>query len=969
MANTYLSKRSGTGKRILQSFTENAWCWLAFFGAAALMVVLYWCYEVIPFGDGGYSVLRMDLYHQYGPLLAELYDRIVGVKSFFYSWTSGMGGGFLGNFFNYVCSPLNLVTLLLGRDRIVESISLVILLNAACSAAAFTYYLKRSKDAHGPASAAFGILYAFCGWFIAYYWNIMWLDAMSLLPLVALGVEQIIRERKSGWLLFSLSMTFLTSYYMGYMVSLFAVVYFLCYYFAGNRLTDTINPELPRYPTSVGVSYTKPEDKILQNRFLRTGIRFALTGLASAGLVAFALLPVYYTLQSSSATGDASPATTEYYNNIFDFLANHLASLEPTIRSSPANPLPNVYSGMAALLLVPLFLFSKKITGRDKLMNVLLLVFLFMGTNVNKLNFLWHGFHFPNDLPYRFSFIYSFVLLVIAFRAFRNIREFSKAQICGVGVGVVLWIVLVQQLGSKNLTDDTIWISLAFAFIYTVCFGLMQNKGGVAPRTRKRVLSALLICIVCAEVAVASIDHFEISQKKEWFAGDRDAFVALKEQLDEREGNNDYRMELSYNRARMDPCWFGYNGISTFSSMAYEKTANLEKRLGLHSNLINSYTYYPQTPVYNAMHALRYLVVNNAGIGRPVPNEEYFQVVADSDKFHAYENLYDLPIAFGTDIALEDWQPMEDYNPFSVQSEWFRLATGKDGVFEELELDDMSFSNIEDIPFEADSTSFSYYKQTADYSGTITLYFTPKKEQNLYIYAKSSELDSMTVTGGDISLDYRFDEEYVLDLGVCKAGEQIRVELTVPDGADKQSGGFTLRCCALNDDIFKAGYEILNKAALNITEFNDTELSGTITMGSNGLLFTSIPYDKGWHITVDGEAVEPQSLSGALLVVPLSKGEHTITMRYLPQGLLAGILITLLTAASLLAALFIQRSLKRRAEKRSRLAAPTLALPMPTPKAYLDEMLLDGGAALPPLQDVFTPPELDELNIDGASGE
>ena len=53
---------------------------------------IYVIFSVFPFGS--ITVMRMDLYHQYGPLFAELYDRVVEHKSFIYSWQSGGGSSF-----------------------------------------------------------------------------------------------------------------------------------------------------------------------------------------------------------------------------------------------------------------------------------------------------------------------------------------------------------------------------------------------------------------------------------------------------------------------------------------------------------------------------------------------------------------------------------------------------------------------------------------------------------------------------------------------------------------------------------------------------------------------------------------------------------------------------------------------------------------------------------------------------------
>lgn len=225
------------GSVISRIFKDNKYCWLAFGCSAVIMLIVYICYSLIPFGD--VTILRMDLYHQYGPLFAEFYDRVTQMKSFLYSWNTGLGGSFLGNFYNYLCSPLSIVMLIFGHKNMPEAIATMILLAAAFSSATFCYYLKKSFGEHSPITAAFGVLYSFCGFFIAYYWNLMWLDAMVLFPLMILGIERIINERRPALYIFSLSMTLLTSYYMGYMACIFAVLYFLVYYFSRYNISDT----------------------------------------------------------------------------------------------------------------------------------------------------------------------------------------------------------------------------------------------------------------------------------------------------------------------------------------------------------------------------------------------------------------------------------------------------------------------------------------------------------------------------------------------------------------------------------------------------------------------------------------------------------------------------------------------------------------------------------------------------------
>ena len=188
------SKTLNKRKTRLSGFIDNnIYVSLAFICSVVLMLLVYYCYEIIPFG--GRTVLRMDLFHQYGPLFAEFFDRITEGKSLIYSWTTGGGGSFIGNYFNYLSSPIGaLVALIAGHENIPEAVGAMVLIKNALSSSCFAYYLKKSTKKNDFSISAFGLLYAFCGFFIAYYWNIMWIDAMYLLPLVVLGIENIINE-------------------------------------------------------------------------------------------------------------------------------------------------------------------------------------------------------------------------------------------------------------------------------------------------------------------------------------------------------------------------------------------------------------------------------------------------------------------------------------------------------------------------------------------------------------------------------------------------------------------------------------------------------------------------------------------------------------------------------------------------------------------------------------------------------
>ena len=138
MPHTRLSSPQTPSKRRFSDvLRDNRFCYLAFFCAVILMLLVFYCYEMVPFGD--VTILRMDLYHQYGPLFAELFERVKQGKSLIYSWNTGLGGTFLGNFYNYLASPLLVVIFLFEHADQPDAIALMVLLKAAFAAAFFTY--------------------------------------------------------------------------------------------------------------------------------------------------------------------------------------------------------------------------------------------------------------------------------------------------------------------------------------------------------------------------------------------------------------------------------------------------------------------------------------------------------------------------------------------------------------------------------------------------------------------------------------------------------------------------------------------------------------------------------------------------------------------------------------------------------------------------------------------------------------
>ena len=869
-------------EKLKSTLKENKYILIS--GGIALFIILlvYFCYGIIPFGDK--IIYRMDLYHQYGPLFSELYDRLKDFESLIYSWNSGLGSSFLGNFYNYLSSPISFIVLLFGHENTFEAVAAMIAIKAVLSSMAMSYYLKKSQNSNGFTIAAFGIMYAFCGYFIAYYWNVMWIDAMYILPFIVLGIEKIIDNGKCSLYIIALSLAIFSNYYIGYMLCIFSCVYFI-YYFCSHNNIQNKKPLLPQ---------AKGFFKKLSNSFFwQSGIRFAASSVSVGIILLFMLIPLVHILNSSSATAGSAPDEYKSYFSIFDFLANHLAGLEPTIRSSGEDVLPNVYCGMLTVILIPLYLFSKRISSTEKIASVILLAVMYFSFNINFINFFWHGFHFPNDLPYRQSFMYSFILLTMAFKTLKNIDEYSKKQILGVGIAVIGFVILTQELGSKNVDDFTVFITIIFTVLLTIVLGIIVSK-----RAQAFALSIMLICMVAAETISANTNHYVANQSKESFATDYEDFKTLQQKNAEDSNLMFYREELSDLRARMDPCWYDYNGASTFTSMAYEKVSNFQKDFGLYGNKINSFTYNPQTPLYNAIFSLKYIYDKSDLIGE----SEYYTLKNENKTFKSYENNYVLNLAFPVSNEIVGWNASDYNNPVEAQEEYFKLATGIDGLYERIYDYELIYGNILSIDrYNVINETFSLNKIDDNYDGAVTVDITAKDNSNIYIYVYSRNLDTVSVFSQALTTTMTVNDGYILDLGCHTPGELISVEMPLKDECNSASVDFVV--FTVNHDKFVEGYNKLSDGQLQYSKFDETLITGSFVAENDEVLYTSIPYDESWNVYIDGKKVQKDdvfALSDALIGVNVTEGEHEITFVYEAKGLEECIIISTLFVIILL---------------------------------------------------------------------
>ena len=863
-------------------FYKNRYVFLTTVLATACIAVIYVIFSVFPFGS--ITVMRMDLYHQYGPLFAELYDRIVEHKSLLYSWITGGGSSFLGNYLNYLSSPLSFLIFLFDKEDISYAITFIVALKCILSATSFSYYLKKSFNKDNYFLSAFGILYAFSAYFLAYYWNVMWLDAMIMLPLIALGIEKIFKTGDIKLYTVSLVILFFANYYMGYMCCIFAVLYFFVCFINTYSNDGKLNEN--------AVYKKKYSTKALMNNvFINRGVKFAFASIIAALICAITLVPVFMILKNSSATSGTFPQTFKSYFDLLDLITSHFALLETTIRSSGDNVLPNIYTGILTFILLPLFLVNNKIKLKEKATYVVLIIFFVFCFNNNCAEYIWHAFHFPNDLPYRYSYMYSFIIAVMGYKTILNFKGIKVKDIAYTGLAIISFVIICQKFLTNKMTNSTIYATIIFVALWCGFLFLLKNKNA-----QKKTVSFVLVTFILCETIISSIVGLPLNQDNKNYKENYKTYTDAINYIDNKDSGF-YRTELCYLNTRMDPAYYGYNGISVFSSMAYESYSQLQSSLGMQSNKVNSYTYNTQTPVYNMMFNIKYLIQTDVSLA-PSSNL-YKKIYTTSDKkSNVYESKYNLPIAYCVNSKIDDWVTDEG-NPFEIQSDFVKLATGYSNVFKPVEYNSTDFDAVSGDDVTENGTYWLEKSDSSSNYGTETVSLSPTIDGNLYLYVKSSDLKTITVNSEKVSdITQSMEDAYILDLGYHNKGDEVLVSLDASK-MESESTSFDFYCYTADDTVVKNMYNSLAGNSLNVESYSDTTIKGTVKAKENCYLYSSIPYDDGWSVYVDGKKAETFEIGGTLLAIELTPGQHRIEYKYFPVGFLYGIIISAVTVFGL----------------------------------------------------------------------
>ncbi len=828
---------------------------ITFLTVFVVLLAVYATVGMYPFGDR--QVMIIDCWHQYFPFFKEVSMRLRNGQSLLYAWNTGMGTNFLAMISYYALSPLNLLSVLVPEEYLREFFYLAIIIKTALGGAFFSIYIRGLHKKNDLSIVLFGLMYSFSAFFINYYWNTMWLDSAALLPLIMLGIHQLISESRYKLYVITFAIALMSNFYIGYFLCEFIAIYYFVIYF------------------------TKGERDIGLKDFFQNLGKIILASLTSLAMAAIILLPIFFAMQNAYGLQSYNPKKPEVYYTILEIISNMFVYVKPTV----VDGMPNIYSTILALSLLILYFFSNA-KAKDKIVNGVFIAFLLLSFNINYLNFAWHGFHFPNQVPYRFSFVFIFVIISLAYEGYTRISSIDKPKFLQIFIAIVVFLLFLEQAKSEHFSFMTYYITAAVFGAYFIILSFFRGD-----KINKDTFLRVAILLVLAEgICLTALAFIEggSSGRNDYYPNKADMEKCIEYM--ETDGEF-YRAEAVKRFVTNDSIHYGYRGIAQFSSAANSHVSKLTRQLGMPSDAgSNTIGYSATCPPLNGMVAIKYIMSKNEFI--PLPNAQY-KTIMDLEKVELLENKYFLPLGYMVNENVESLKTAY-HRPFYNHEEFYSEATGLDlDLYEEVLPISDSYTNMNITSKHNGKYNYKNIDASSEGSGSIDFEIDEEGQYYLYFLNQNQKLE---IAKNGASKTYKARRGVIADLGICKIGDEIRVDFDVDA---QKSGYFEIELVRFNEENFAKYVDVLRQEAMVVEEVDDTYLRARIDVKSSGLLYTSIPYEKGFTVKVDGREVMLRTFNDAFIMLPLSVGEHIIEFSYSPQGFELGAIISATALAGL----------------------------------------------------------------------
>lgn len=774
----------------------------AFLFTVAVLLLGFYIGSMFPFGEG--TISWCDMNQQGIPLLCDFKDILEGKDGIFLNLQNASGMNFYGVFFFFLASPFSFLCVFVDKVDIPFLINILVVLKLALSAStASVYFSKKFEKLDFFQNVALSMAYGLCGYGMLFFQNIMWLDIMYMLPILMLGIHNLMFERKPVLFTVALTISLIMNYYIGYMVILFVILYFGVY--------------SARY---------KFEDKAL---FLNLGV-----GTLSALMMSAVVIIPSFLQYTSSARG----------SDIIDGLINS------DFFGSTYTTFPVVMCSaliFAVLLLaIPKLYYAKRNLKTDFIIFILLFLPLFL----EPINLMWHTGHYMS-FPARFAFLTIFIGLCIVAHKLSQWKGPEKSDWLFLLVTVALLIIFGYVMiwyTNSNLHVLTAYVTtlwgdkasfrgLLILFFFSIAAYLVLIVSFKKSYITKRVFSVFLCLIVCVE-GICSVKVYMNSADGKFNYENYRSFMALEDSVDDTEFFR-VNMKKKYIDANMTGA-SGFNSIGHYTSLNDSGAMKAAKQLGYSGYWMETGNW-GGSILSDALMSVKYTV-------------EY--------KYGEYV-LSENPYYLGAGIKVNSSLPEEiaDGNRLEKIGSAFSKVTGC--VNPVISYSPTSENGCS-LYYHSKYCQVNQYENNASLSyqihveGKQHLYFDCYNGFSNRLNETINKSLAVLVNGVTVSNSYPAQT----DNGLLYLGEFENCEVEVIALVSENIDCISFGLFGVRDDVVKNA--VANATTINMFD-NGGSLVGEVT--GAGEYFISVPYNDGLKVTLNGEEAEfKKALTGYISV-------------------------------------------------------------------------------------------------------
>ena len=799
-----------------------------------ILIMLISCIvnKTYPFGK---EILpKYDGYYQYAGFTSYYKNVLLGNESLFYSFKGLLGYNFYATSIYYMFNPTNLLCIFSTSKNILEYYTFIILLRIGLSGFTMCKYLKyKFKNQSNLRYIIFSISYALMAYNVCYFFNYMYFDTVVLFPIVVLGIDKLIYERKNRLYIISLTLSIISNFYIGYMVCIFSLLYFI-----------------------YNIVIYKLDKNIIKD--------FIISSLLSGFMCMIIIIPEANELLKGKALLYTSNKT-EY----FKFNMNFLNIFYKFLPGSTSNydlkyGMVNIYVSLFVIILVIKYFFNKKIYKKERITTLIFILFFLFSISFNLLDFAWQLFQRPIWYPNRYIFTFSFFLITVAMKEITNITYKTNIKENLIIIISFILLTLYSIISLKIHNDNLKIISYILGIILILQYTFFLNN---------RNAKYLLVMLFFIEVTTNAIFTLKIMGKTttmtQYKTNEEINEKAVKHIKEiENKDNNFYRMELSTSTVHNSPSLLNYNGINHFNSVKNAKTLNFLNKFNYQVTDDTSVEFNNYNPYLTSLLGIKY--INGS------KDEMYYENVYNENP---YMYLNKDALSLGYMIYNKEFKESNSsyQNTENLINSMLNTDIKRYKVIDNFNGEDTEIKEIDNKKYVISKTSI---KIEMEDKASNSMFLIPSRNisfvANYSIFINDEEIKDAVIKQSPIFINKGDTYKIIIKSNLSKT------ELN------------SLKWYQIDYDKYIETINELKKNEFNITKYNkDNHIEGNIDVNNDkNVLLLTIPYDKGWNIYVDDNKVNYDICFDSFICLDLDKGKHNIKMNYVPSGFIVGLIIS-----------------------------------------------------------------------------